>query len=34
MFQDCRDQRRVFNAGNDSELAAAFRASLDVDEVN
>jgi hypothetical protein len=32
--QNLRDQQRLFNAGNDSELAAAFRASLNVDEVN
>jgi len=31
MSQDFRDQRWVFNTGNDSELATAFRASLDVD---
>lgn len=31
MPQDLRDQRRIFDTGNDSKPAAAFRASLDVD---
>ena len=31
MSQDLRDQRRIFNTGNDSKLAAALGTGLDVD---